>query len=149
MNVRMSRRASGPSASSPSGISERRVFSRVAMSSLATTTSPFVLRRVRPDAFSPAITPVSVSPFLVVTFHCQKLGSTSRFGSMMWVSSAARPCAPMPFSGGPTSTFPSVPSLWQVEQAPVKSSLPLTASPGFSTSGVRDAMMSAFARPPG
>ena len=79
--VRMSRRASAPSASKPSGMSERRVFSRVEMSSLAITRSPFVLRSVMLAAFSLAITPVSVSPFLVVTFHCQKLGSTSRFGS--------------------------------------------------------------------
>ena len=55
----------------PSGISERRVFSRVAMSSFLISTSPFVLRRVTADAFSLAITPASVSPFFVVTFHCQ------------------------------------------------------------------------------
>ena len=63
----------------------------------------------------------------------------------MCASSAARPCAPMPFSGGPTSILPMSPSLWHVEQVPVKSALPLTASPGFSISGVSVAMMSSFA----
>ena len=50
------------------------------MSSFFTSTSPAGLRSVMLDAFSPAIVPTSVSPFFVVTFHCQKLGSTSRFG---------------------------------------------------------------------
>ena len=113
------------------------------------TTSPFVLRSVTLEAFSLAITPVSVSPFFVVTFHCQKLGSTSRLGSMTCARRAARPCAPMPFSGGPTSLFPSAPSLWQLEHIPVKRSLPFAASPGFSISGVSVAMMSLFALPAG
>ena len=43
----------------------------------------------------------------------------------MWPSSSARPCAPMPSSGGPTSLLPMSPSLWQLEHAPVKSALPL------------------------
>ena len=125
----MSRNASAPSASNPSGMSERRVFSRVVMSSFLISTSPAALRSVRLAAFSLAITPASVSPFRVVMFHCQKLGSTSRFGSMMWPSSSARRCAPMPFSGGPASLLPMSPSLWQLEQAPVKSAWPFAASP--------------------
>ena len=52
MNVRMSRSDSAPSASSPSGMSERRVFSRVAMSSFLISTSPAVLRSVTLAAFS-------------------------------------------------------------------------------------------------
>jgi hypothetical protein len=110
MKVRMSRSASAPIESSPSGISDRRVFSRVAMSSFLISTSPAGFRSVMLEAFSPAMTPTSVSPFFVVTFHCQKLGSTSRFGSTMWPRSSARPWAPMPVSGGPTS-FPTSPSL--------------------------------------
>ena len=51
----------------------------------------------------------------------------------------------MPFSGGPASLFPRSPSLWQLEQAPVKSARPFAASPGFSTSGSSAAMMSSFA----
>ena len=37
------------------------------------------------------------------------------------------------------------PSLWQIEQAPVKSTWPFAASPGFSTSGSSAATMSLFA----
>ena len=140
----MSRNASAPSASNPSGMSDRRVFSRFVMSSFLISTSPAgpaqreaggVLARDHAD---------SVSPFRVVMFHCQKLGSTSRFGSMMCPSSSARGCAPMPFSGGPASLLPRSPSLWQLEQVPMKSARPFAASPGFSTSGSSAAMMSPF-----
>ena len=67
----------------------------------------------------------------------------------MCASSSARPCAPMPFSGGPTSLLPMSPSLWQLEHVPVNSALPFAASPGFSTSGASAATMSLFALPAG
>ncbi len=51
----------------------------------------------------------------------------------------------MPLSGGPTS-LPTSPSLWQLAQAPVNRTLPLAASPGFSTSGVSAAITSARCR---
>ena len=146
--LRMSRSASAPSASNPSGISERRVFSRVAMSSFLISTSPAGPRSVTLASFSRAITPTSDSFFRVVMFHCQKLGSTSRLGSTTCASSSARGWLPMPARGGPTS-LPTSPSLWQLAHAPVNSALPFAASPGLSTSGSSAATMSALALPAG
>ena len=91
-NVRMSRSASAPIASRPSGISDRRVFSRVRMSSLRTSTSP-AAAQCQAGRVLLGDHARDVSPRRVVTFNCQKLGSTSRLGSRMCASSSARRCA--------------------------------------------------------
>ena len=141
----MSRSASAPSASSPSGMSERRVFSRVAMSSFLISTSPAALRRVMPAAFSLAITPTSVSPSsgrdvplpeTGVDFAVRIDDVGQQLGAAVCAHAVQRWTDPL---------FPRSPSLWQLAQAPVKSVRPFAASPGFSTSGASVAMISLFA----
>ena len=61
----------------------RRVFSRSGDVGLLDFEIAKLVARVRLAWFSLVMTPTKVSPFFVMMFSAQKLGSTSRFGSMM------------------------------------------------------------------
>ena len=65
----MSRRASPPSASKPSGMSDRPVFARVFTSATFTSCTPARLFSVMVAAFSEAMMPAKSWPFFVSRFH--------------------------------------------------------------------------------
>ena len=145
----MSRSASAPSASRPSGISDRRVVSRVTMSVFAD------LDVARPDSRS-----VRLTAFSLAIDPGQRLAAARRhvhlpearidlavgiedvrqqLGACMRAHAVER----RPDLG----SAPMSPSLWQAAHAPVKSvAAACAASPGFSTSGSSAAMTSLRAR---
>ena len=142
----MSRSASAPSASKPSGISDRRVFSRVSDVGLADLDRrQTALRSVRLTAFSRGDHARDALAAARRHVHCQKAGIDlavrvedlrEQLGATVRAHAVER---------RPDSLVPRSPSLWQAEQAPVNSARPLVASPGFATSGSSAAMTSPFA----